>query len=129
MLERRRLPQERKAITHVFRLAYQHKDGTDDVMHFYFTVGLYDDGSPGEIFIKADRTGTLASGALDAVGIMMSMMLQYGVPLEALTSKLRHMRFPPHGFTGDADIKSCTSPIDLLAAWLEHKFIKKENHV
>ena len=127
MLERKRLAGERKSITRVFRLPYTHKDGTDDTMHFYFTVGLYEDGTPGEIFIKADRTGTLASGSLDAVGIMMSMMMQYGVPLEAMTAKLRHTRYPPSGFTGDSEVRSCTSPLDLLAQWLDVKFGKKDS--
>lgn len=125
MLERNRLPVERQAITRVFRLAYTHKDGSPDVMHIYFTIGLYDDGRPGEVFIKADKTGTLASGALDTVGIMMSVMLQYGVPLEVMLEKLRHTRFGPGGFTGDPEIKSCSSPLDLLAQFLEQRFLKK----
>jgi ribonucleoside-diphosphate reductase alpha chain len=123
---RKRLSPERPSITRVFRLPYTHKNGDTDTMHFYFTVGMYDDGQPGEIFIKADKTGSLASGSLDQVGIMMSMMLQYGVPLEDVIAKLRGTRFPPNGWTGDHEIKSCSSPLDLLAQWLKMKFIEPE---
>lgn len=91
-------------------------------MRLYFTVSTYADGRPGELFLKADRTGTLASGVLDAVATTVSMLLQYGVPLDEITSKLRHTRYEPAGFTGDAEFPRCTSPLDLLAQWLERKF-------
>lgn len=121
--ERRRLPAERAGLTKKFRLQYTHKDGSADEMKFYFRTGCYPDGSLGEIFITADRVGTLASGALDAVATLASMLLQYGVPLETITEKLRHTRFPPAGFTGgDADVKSCSSPLDLLAQYLDLKY-------
>ena len=122
-LIRDRLPTERRAITRVFRLAYTHKDGTPGIMQFYFSVGLYDDGRVGEVFLKADKTGTLASGALDAVAMMISMMLQYGVPLGDIVPKLRGIRFEPSGFTKDPEIPSCSSPLDLLAQWLAKKFL------
>lgn len=125
-LVRRRLGPERASITRTFRLAYQHKDGSPDLMHIYFTAGVHDDGTLGEVFVRADKTGTLASGALDAAAIYMSMMLQYGVPLEDVLSKIRGSRFPPSGFTKDPEIPSCTSPLDLLARWLELKFVTKE---
>jgi ribonucleoside-diphosphate reductase alpha chain len=122
-LTRDRLPSERRALTRVFRLAYTHKDGTPGIMTFYFSVGLYDDGRVGEIFLKADKTGTLASGALDAVAMMMSMLLQYGVPLADIVPKLRGIRFEPSGFTKDPEIPSCSSPLDLLGRWLEVRFV------
>lgn len=122
MMNRERLPVERKAITQEYSLAYTHKDGTPAIMKFYFTVGMYEDNRPGEVFIKADQTGTLASGALDTVAIMMSIMLQYGIPLHVLTNKLKGTRFPPSGFTKNPMIPSCTSPLDLFARWLEAKF-------
>lgn len=120
---RERLPPERPSITRVFRLAYSHHDGSRDIMQFYLTAGTYPDGRVGEVFIKADKMGTLAAGALDAVCMMMSMLLQYGVPLEEILPKLRHTRFPPEGFTKAPDIPSCSSPIDLLAQWLAKKFL------
>jgi len=120
---RERLPAERRSITRAFRLAYTHKDDTIDVLHFYFTTGLYDDGRVGEVFIKGDKIGTLASGALDVIGILMSLLLQHGVPLTEILPKLRHMRFAPSGFTKDPEIPSCSSVVDLLAQWLGKKFL------
>jgi ribonucleoside-diphosphate reductase alpha chain len=129
VIQRKTLPTERPAITRRFQLAYTHKNGETDTMKFYFTVGMYDDGSPAEIFVKADKTGTLAAGALDACAIMMSIALQHGIPLRALTDKLKGTRFGPGGFTKDPEIKSCTSPFDLLAHWLELKFPEDETKV
>lgn len=128
-LARERLPTERRSITRVFRLAHTHRDGTTDLMRFYFTVGMYDDGRAGEVFIRADKTGTLAAGALDAVAMMMSMLLQYGVPLADILPKLRGIRFAPYGFTQDAEIPSCSSAIDLLSQWLSKRFLPDPNDV
>lgn len=119
---RQRLPPERHSITKCFRLAYTHRDGTPDTMRLYVTVGLYDDGRPGEVFIKIDRMGTLAHGALDATATMISLLLQYGVPLPVVTGKLRHTRYEPAGFTKDAEFPSCTSALDLVAQWLDKRF-------
>lgn len=127
MVERRRLPPERRAVTRVFRLPHIHKDGTTDTMRFYFTAGLYEDGTLGEIFVKADKPGSLAAGTIDAVATLISLLLQHGVPLEAFLPKLKGTNFKPNGFTGDGEIKSCTSPLDLLARWLELKYGKKED--
>lgn len=122
-MKRQHLPSERKSITRVFRLAYTHSDGRPDIMKFYFTAGLYEDGRVGEVFVKADKVGSLASGALEAVGILLSMLLQSGVPLDEVLPKLRHTRYPPSGFTKDPNLPSCSSPLDLLAQWLAQKFI------
>ena len=118
---RERLPPERRSVTRVFRLAYLHKDGTPDTMRLYFTASTYDDGRLGEVFIKADRTGTLVSGALDTVALTCSLLLQHGVPMSVVTSKLRHTRYPPAGFTGDSEFPSCTSALALLAQWLDKR--------
>lgn len=123
---RERLPGERAGRTRVFRLGYTHKDGTPDVMHLYFQTGEYPDGRLGEVFVKADRTGSMARGTLDVVSIFISMMLQYGVPLQAIVDKLRHTRFAPDGFTRDAEFPSCSSPLDLLAQWLTRVYGKEE---
>lgn len=122
-ITRERLPAERRAVTRVFRLTRNHKDGTVGLVHFYFTVGLYGDGRVGEVFLKADQTGTLASGALDAVAMMMSLLLQYGVPLADIVPKLRGLRFEPSGWTKDPEIPNCSSALDLLAQWLSKRFI------
>jgi hypothetical protein len=95
-------------------------------MKIYFTVGVYPDGQLGEIFIRADRSGSLASGALDAVAMLMSIGLQYGVPLQVMLEKLRHSRFEPEGYTRDGEFPSASSPLDLLAQWLGSKFSPKK---
>src|SRR5262249_19291967 len=84
------------------------------------------DGRVGEIFITADKGGSLARGSLDAVGMLCSVLLQHGTPLTTVISKLKSMRFPPEGFTGDQEIPSCYSPLDLLARWLAKRFLPKE---
>ena len=124
---RTHLPPERKAITRTFRIKYKHKDGSDDEMHIYITAGVFEDGRLGEVFIKADRMGSLARGALDALGIMISIMLQSGISLETITAKLRHTRYEPSGWTGDPEFRNCTSVLDLVAQWLEARFGKKES--
>jgi ribonucleoside-diphosphate reductase alpha chain len=91
-------------------------------MSFYLTAGLFEDGAVGELFVKADRMGALAHGALDATAIMISLLLQYGVPLEVVTSKLRYTRYDPSGFTGDEEFRTCTSALDLVAQWLDKRF-------
>lgn len=119
---RRRLPSERPSYTRKFKIRYKHKDGTDDTMRLYLTAGVYEDGSLGELFIRCDRMGTMARGALDAVAVMVSLLLQYGVPLEIVAEKLRHTRFEPSGFTGDQEFKTCTSALDLIAQWIQKRF-------
>lgn len=119
---RQRLPVERQSVTRLFRLRYKHKDGSDDVMHLYFIAGCYKDGRIGEIFVTVDRMGSFARGALDATAMMASMLLQHGVPLATVTAKLRHTRYEPSGWTGDKEFPSCTSPLDLLAQWLDRRF-------
>jgi hypothetical protein len=91
-------------------------------MKFYVTAGSYADGTLGEIFIRADRAGSFISGALDMTAMVMSIALQHGVPLAAITAKMRHSRFPPYGFTGDPEFHSASSPFDLLAQWLSARF-------
>lgn len=124
---RRRLSDERVSYTATFRLRYFHSDGSPDIMRLYFVVGEYDDGKPGEVFITADRTGSMARGALDVVGVLLSLLLQYGIPVEEITKKLRGTRFLPDGWTGNSSIPNCTSPLDLLARWLELRYVKEES--
>lgn len=142
-LVREPLPDTRKAVTRRFQLPHrrdvikqvvgvcpncgkQHTQFTIEsvveIMKIYFVVGLYDDGRPGEIFIKADRSGSLASGALDAVAMTISIALQYGIPLGVLIDKLRGSQFPPEGFTQDGEFPRASSVLDLLARWLLKMF-------
>lgn len=120
--QRKALLDTRSSVTRAFRIPNPQPDGSVELMRVYFIVGLYEDGRPGEIFVKADRQGSLAAGALDAVAITMSIGLQYGIPLRVLTDKLRGMAFDPSGYTRDGDIPSCRSILDLLARWLDMKF-------
>jgi ribonucleoside-diphosphate reductase alpha chain len=111
---RRRLPDERQAITHKFSI-----DGHEG----YLTVGVYEDGSPGEIFIVMSKEGSTISGLMDAFATAISISLQYGVPLADLVFKFAHMRFEPSGFTKHPQIRIAKSIIDYLFRWLALKFM------
>ncbi|HKS91732.1 MAG TPA: hypothetical protein VJQ83_07370, partial [Tepidiformaceae bacterium] len=97
---RRKLPDERQAITHKFRVGEQ--EG-------YMTVGMFDDGTPGEVFINVNKQGSTVSGLMDTVAMLTSYALQYGVPISELASKLRNTRFEPSGPTGNKQIPIATS--------------------
>ncbi len=115
---RRRMPEERQAITKKFSIA-----GHDG----YVTVGMYEDGSPGELFIVMSKEGSTISGLMDGFATSVSMALQYGVPLEVLVNKFAHTRFEPSGFTGDKDIPLAKSILDYIFRWLALKFLKPED--
>jgi ribonucleoside-diphosphate reductase alpha chain len=112
--KRRRLPDERKSITHKFSVA-----GHDG----YLTVGMYEDGAPGEIFIVMAKAGSTLSGVMDSFATAVSLGLQHGVPLELFVSKFAHVRFEPHGFTKNSDIPIAKSIIDYIFRWLGIKFL------
>ncbi len=112
-----KLPEERKALTHKFKIA-----GHEG----YITVGMYDDGSPGEIFINMSKEGSTVSGLMDAFARAISYALQYGVPLEVLVNKFTHTRFEPSGFTGNPDIPYAKSITDYIFRWLASKFLSAE---
>ena len=114
---RRKMPMERRSITHKFSI--QGHEG-------YITVGLYDDGLPGEIFIKMSKEGSTLSGIMDALALSMSMNLQYGVPLEVIVSKFCHARFEPAGMTINRDIPMVKSIIDYIGRWMALKFLPKD---
>ncbi len=110
---RRKLPDERQAITHKFRVGEQ--EG-------YMTVGLFDDGTPGEVFINVNKQGSTVSGLMDTVAMLTSYSLQYGVPLSELSAKLKNTRFEPSGPTSNRQIPIATSIVDYVFRWLELKF-------
>ncbi len=114
---RRKLPDERRAITHKFSVA--NHEG-------YLTVGLYEDGQPGEIFLVMAKEGSTISGLMDAFATGISLALQYGVPLQALVDKFSHMRFEPSGFTKNPEIPIAKSVIDYIFRWLASKFLSRE---
>jgi ribonucleoside-diphosphate reductase alpha chain len=111
---RRRLPETRTAITHKFDIA-----GHEG----YLTVGLFEDGQPGELFITMAKEGSTIGGLMDCIGTLTSMALQYGVPLEALVKKFAHQRFEPSGFTKNPDIRNAASIIDYVFRWMAFQFI------
>ncbi|PYJ03307.1 MAG: vitamin B12-dependent ribonucleotide reductase, partial [Verrucomicrobia bacterium] len=111
---RRRLSDTRTAITHKFDIA-----GHEG----YLTVGLFEDGQPGELFITMAKEGSTIGGLMDGIGTLTSMALQYGVPLEALVRKFAHQRFEPSGFTRNPDIRNASSITDYVFRWLALQFI------
>lgn len=115
--ERRRLPDDRQAITHKFSIA-----GHDG----YVTVGLYEDGRPGELFVKMAKTGSTVNGLIDAFALTTSVALQYGMPLEVLVNKLSHTRYEPSGFTKNPNIRIAKSITDYIARWLALKFLEPD---
>lgn len=112
---RRKLPDERQALTHKFSVG-----GHEG----YLTVGLYPDGTPGEIFIVMSKEGSVVSGLMDSFATSISLALQYGVPLRTLVEKFMHTRFEPSGFTGNPDIPMAKSIMDYLFRYLALKFLK-----
>ena len=111
---RHKLPDERRAITHKFSVG-----GHEG----YITVGLYEDGTPGEIFLTMAKEGSTISGLMDSFATAISLTLQYGVPLEALVEKFSHMRFEPSGYTKNPEIPIAKSLVDYLFRWLASKFL------
>ena len=115
---RRRLPDERRAITHKYQVA-----GHEG----YVTVGLYPDGQPGEIFLKMAKEGSTVSGLMDTLATMTSIALQYGVPLRDLVSKFTHVRFEPSGFTGNPEVPIAKSIVDYIFRWMGSRFLSKDD--
>jgi len=113
-LARRRLPDERRSITHKFSIG-----GHEG----YLTVGMYDDGAPGELFITMAKEGSVVSGLMDNFATSISMALQYGVPMRVLCDKFSHTRFEPSGFTGNPAIPIAKSVTDYIFRWLALKFL------
>jgi ribonucleoside-diphosphate reductase alpha chain len=111
---RRRLSDTRQALTHKFDIA-----GHEG----YLTVGLFDDGQPGELFITMAKEGSTIGGLMDSIGTLTSMAFQYGVPLEALVKKFAHQRFEPSGFTKNAEIRNASSITDYVFRWMALQFI------
>ena len=114
---RRKLPDERHALTHKFDI--QGHEG-------YITVGLFEDGQPGEIFLVMAKEGSTISGFADAFAQAISYALQYGVPLASLVDKFSHVRFEPSGMTRNPEIRFAKSIVDYIFRWLASKFLSPE---
>ncbi len=114
---RRKLADERQSITHKFSIA-----GHEG----YITVGLYDDGMPGELFISMAKEGSTISGLMDSFATAISYGLQYGVPLKFFVDKFSHVRFEPSGYTGNDKVPYAKSIMDYIFRWLAYKFLGPE---
>lgn len=110
---RRRLPDTRAAKTHKFDIS-----GHEG----YVTVGMYDDGRPGELFIQMAKEGSTVGGLMDTIGTLTSISLQYGVPLDILVSKFSNQRFEPHGYTSNSNIRTASSISDYIFRWMSQEF-------
>ena len=114
---RRKLPDERQSITHKFSIG-----GHEG----YITVGLYEDGTPGEVFISMAKEGSTISGLMDSFATSISYALQYGVPLKFFVDKFSHVRFEPSGWTGNQQVPYAKSIMDYIFRWLAIKFLGPE---
>ncbi len=112
--KRRRVPEDRTEVGRKFRVGEY--EG-------YIHVGLFDDGTPGDIFVQIAKEGTTLAGLMNSLMISVSLGLQYGVPLEVYVSKFSHMRFEPSGMTNDADIRVAKSLVDYIFRWMGKKFL------
>src|SRR5437879_6170370 len=115
--EREKMAVERASITHKFGVG-----GHEG----YITVGMYDDGRPGEIFIKMSKEGSTLSGVMDGLALTISLGLQYGVPLKVFVDKLLNTRFEPSGITSNPNIGFVSSVLDYIARWMGGKFISAD---
>jgi ribonucleoside-diphosphate reductase alpha chain len=114
---RRKLDDERRAVTHKFSVG-----GHEG----YLTVGLYENGQPGEIFITMAKEGSTVSGLMDSFATAVSLALQYGVPLKVLCDKFSHTRFEPSGWTNNPEIRYAKSMMDYIFRWLAMKFLPRD---
>jgi hypothetical protein len=112
--QRHALPPTRQSLTHKF--AIMGHEG-------YLTIGLFDDGRPGEIFVKMAKEGSTLSGLMQAFCRAFSLALQYGLPLEEAVRRFKDMRFEPMGMTSNPDVPEAKSIIDYVACYLEHEFL------
>ena len=111
---RRRLPETRRSVTHKFNVA-----GHEG----YLTVGLYEDGSPGELFVTMAKEGSTVGGLMDSLGTAISVALQYGVPVESLVKKFTHQRFEPAGMTTNPEVPFAQSLVDYIFRWMGMEFV------
>ncbi|MBI2324252.1 MAG: ribonucleoside-diphosphate reductase [Chloroflexi bacterium] len=117
-VERRRLPDTRASLTHKFSI-----EGHEG----YITVGLFEDGAPGELFVTMAKEGSTLSGMMDAFATSVSLLLQYRVPLAHLVEKFGHMRFEPSGWTGNSEIGFAKSIVDYVFRWLGYRFLSADD--
>jgi ribonucleoside-diphosphate reductase alpha chain len=115
--QREKMPYERASVTHKFSVS-----GHEG----YITVGMYEDGRPGEVFIKMAKEGSTLSGVMDGLALTISLGLQYGVPLKVFVDKLLNTRFEPSGITANPNIRFVSSVLDYIARWMGGRFISSD---
>lgn len=115
-----KMPLERRSVTHKFKIGEEKG---------YITVGLFENGQPGEIFITMAKQDSTERGFCDAFAIAVSFCLQAGVPLKYLVEKFKYMRFAPNGYTNNKKIPLAKSVVDYIFQWLEMKFLSEDNVV
>src|SRR5438552_385166 len=116
-MQREKMPVERNSVTHKFSVG-----GHEG----YITVGMYEDGRPGEVFIKMSKEGSTLSGVMDGLALTISLGLQYGVPIKVFVDKLVNTRFEPSGITANPNIRFVSSVLDYIARWLGGRFISAD---
>jgi len=122
---RERLPDTRVSITHKAVILAE-EDGKAKRIKFYFTVGLFTDGRPGELFLHMDEAGSTLDGMADTIGILISLCLQEGVPLAKLVEKLAYQQFNPQGMTENPEMRFVKSIVDYVVRWMEREFTKPD---
>ncbi|MBU2266443.1 MAG: hypothetical protein KJ977_05320 [Candidatus Omnitrophica bacterium] len=123
---RHRLPDDRPSITHKFTIAGADETGRPLEHEGYLTVGLYEDGSPGEVFVRFAKLGGREGALLDAWCTMVSIGLQCGMPITVAIEKFRGWKFEPAGLTRNTDIRMVSSPLDYIVRWLDLRFSKEK---
>lgn len=120
-MARERLPDTRRSITHKAVILAE-EDGKARRVKFYFTVGMFANGQPGELFLHMDEAGSTLDGMADTIGILISLCLQEGVPLRKLVEKLAYQQFNPQGMTENPELRFVKSVVDYVVRWMEREF-------
>jgi ribonucleoside-diphosphate reductase alpha chain len=119
------MPLERQSITKKFEITAE----DDQVVEGYITVGLFEDGRPGELFLTVSKEGSFLRGMLDSFAISVSIGLQQGVPLETFVEKFSHTQFEPSGWTGEERLGRATSVLDYVFRWMGQRFLGQPDEV
>lgn len=113
----------RESLNHKLVLCHPKPSGKIERLHFYLVIGMYSDGRPAELFITVNKGNDTISGFCKVFGILISLCLQSGVPLEKLYEKLSHQSFEPSGFTENKDIPNCQSVVDYVMQFMKQQFM------
>jgi ribonucleoside-diphosphate reductase alpha chain len=126
---RQRLPDQRKSITHKLVLRHEKITGKIERLHIYITVGLFDDGRPGELFLNLDDADDCVRGWAKQWAIAISLCLQNGVTLDKIVEKFSNQDFSPNGFTENKELHGCKSIPDYVVRWMEKQFTDNQGNL